>query len=513
MSSKLFSPKLFVLYFLFGQSNAFAVDIDCSFENKFNSTPIHSYKTLSLVSTIERASVRVICSDGSTANIPAEYARDYNKVLELRELFYAAMAEIGNDIDNASTPEDVRLKILALARAKAMDEIKLFAKMNGLEDVLNSRSPIRMRVIKYPGLLKKLEDLKGTNAEAVANNPFPLDPDWASFSLQTHLSETAVLELYLEDSKGNLHKFKTFDSQGIVGTPGPKLREGDFQIPEGEFAIDPPTAVSSRFISMGVKANPNNLSGRGTNIKIHGSGTSEGCIVLTNVGVSELAGYVGIGNRGKGGVSALITPFKMDREDYRNYTNKMDPETKRKWSREMKAHPDLSNDGNLDDFWHGLEVLNKKFENCLSPSQRDCVSRDQNKLPDDSSCLRHPAFRNSPQVSPAYKSLASKSNLVVTPKKPDSKPNTSSPSGSTSTSGGATVVAPKKPECPRGTTPRYRIDYIDMGQASSAGTYVITAKTDDEANARANKEHPHAVKLEVKAFCMKLGPSDGYYGD
>lgn len=509
MIANIFSSKLFIASFLLSTAVAFGSDIDCGSEKNSAPNSIYSLKATSLIRTVERASVRVFCSDGSTANIPVEFARDYNKVLESRELFYAAMAEIGNDIDNGATPEDVRLKILALARAKAMDEIKLFAKMNGLEDVLNSRSPIRMRIVKYPGLIKKIEDLKGSNAEVTANNPFPLDPDWASFSLQTHLSETAVLELYLEDSKGNLHKFKSFDSQGIVGTPGPKLREGDFQVPEGEFNIDPPTAVSKRFISMGVNANPNNHAGRGTNIKIHGSGTSEGCIVLTNVGVTELAGYVGIGNRGKGGVTALITPFKMDREDYRSYTNKMDPETKRKWSREMKSHPDLKNDGSIDDFWHGLEVLNKKFEKCLSPSQRDCVSRDQNNLPDDSSCLRHPAFRNLPEVSSAYRSLAAKSDLVVSPKKPDSKPEAKPNTGSTA----AVEVAPKKTDCPRGTTLRYRIDHIDMGQAASAGTYVITAKNDEEANARAKKEHPHAVKLEVKSFCMKLWPSDGYYGD
>ncbi len=471
--------------------------------NKF---PKFSIFNLQWFNQVQRISLRTLCDFPASDESTSGFQKQYDELSAAREKFYLAMSQIGNETDAGYTPVERRLEIDELAQKKAAAEIKLFAKLNGLENVLSIRSPIRIRVVKFPGLTKKIASINNEQTKKIAENPIPSSSDWANFSLQNKLPESAILELYLEDSEGHLHKFKTYNSQGIVGTPGPKLREGDFQVPEGEFALERPLLSSQRYISIGVDANPNRFQGRGSNIKIHGSGPSEGCIVLSNAAIAELSGYLNVAPRGKNGANVLITPFQMDKENYSLIAKGMNNVTARRWSNEMANHPELKSFGSLDSFWSDLERLNRKFENCRDKKERLCVSSDKS-LPDEKSCLRHPGFALKRYVSTTYLEFASRAEV----KKPQLQ--TLLPEPQKLHVPQAPAIAPPALICKRGSVLRWRVDYIDMGEGAAAGTYVIDVKNDEAAWARAKKEHVYAVKLNVKPFCMKLTSADGYYGD
>jgi len=104
------------------------------------------------------------------------------------------------------------------------------------------------------------------------------------------------MELWaLHDSNWTLIKKYPFTANS--GVLGPKLREGDKQIPEGIYQISAYNPNSSYHLSMKLNY-PNKFDlqhakseGRktpGTNIFIHGSNASVGCIALGNVAIEEL---------------------------------------------------------------------------------------------------------------------------------------------------------------------------------------------------------------------------------
>ena len=95
------------------------------------------------------------------------------------------------------------------------------------------------------------------------------------------LKEEQQIELWKHFPEGWLH-IKNFPFTGTTGEAGPKLREGDFQIPEGIYAIEYLNPNSHYHLSMKITY-PNSLDrkkgeidGRaylGGDIFIHGSKT------------------------------------------------------------------------------------------------------------------------------------------------------------------------------------------------------------------------------------------------
>ena len=79
----------------------------------------------------------------------------------------------------------------------------------------------------------------------------------------------------------------TFPVVGLSGTPGPKRREGDLQVPEGFYRVDRFNPRSRFYLSLGL-AYPNASDRRlasdpdrpGTDIFLHGGEGSRGCLAL-----------------------------------------------------------------------------------------------------------------------------------------------------------------------------------------------------------------------------------------
>lgn len=99
------------------------------------------------------------------------------------------------------------------------------------------------------------------------------------------------------------------------GTAGPKLREGDKQVPEGIYRIESLNPNSSYHLSMKLnypnafdlaRAEEDGRANPGTNIFIHGKSASVGCLAMDDSAIEEL--FVLVDRVGIENVSVLLMP-------------------------------------------------------------------------------------------------------------------------------------------------------------------------------------------------------------
>jgi murein L,D-transpeptidase YafK len=99
------------------------------------------------------------------------------------------------------------------------------------------------------------------------------------------------LEVWAGNSNQNFLKIKEFEICASSGKPGPKRKQGDWQVPEGFYFIKRFNPVSSYHLSLEVSypnasdrilAKSNNLGG---DIMIHGACITIGCLPMTNEGI------------------------------------------------------------------------------------------------------------------------------------------------------------------------------------------------------------------------------------
>ena len=106
-----------------------------------------------------------------------------------------------------------------------------------------------------------------------------------------------VLEVHAGDGPGALRKVTTYPILGASGGLGPKLREGDRQVPEGMYSIAELNPNSRHEIALKLNY-PNAFDlkqaakdGRqfsGSHIMIHGSDTSIGCLAMGDEVAADL---------------------------------------------------------------------------------------------------------------------------------------------------------------------------------------------------------------------------------
>ena len=114
------------------------------------------------------------------------------------------------------------------------------------------------------------------------------------------------------------NKPRVYPMTAFSGTLGPKLREGDRQIPEGIYGIEYLNANSSFYLSLKVsypnasdrsRAKADGRANLGGDIMIHGKDVTIGCIPIGDDAIEDvfyLANAVGIRN-----VSVIIAPYDM----------------------------------------------------------------------------------------------------------------------------------------------------------------------------------------------------------
>ncbi|MES9898488.1 MAG: L,D-transpeptidase family protein [Sedimenticola sp.] len=126
--------------------------------------------------------------------------------------------------------------------------------------------------------------------------------------------DTRQLELWARDDEDWVH-IKDYRIKGISGRPGPKLQEGDRQVPEGRYRIELLNPNSAFHLSLKLnypnafdrgKALQEGRSNLGGDIFIHGDRVSKGCLAMGNSAVEEL--FVLTAMLGMENVSVLISP-------------------------------------------------------------------------------------------------------------------------------------------------------------------------------------------------------------
>ena len=135
--------------------------------------------------------------------------------------------------------------------------------------------------------------------------------------------DTALLEVYSRANEASPWKrVLSYPILGMSGTQGPKLRQGDMQVPEGLYQaefLNP----NSRF-HLSIKLNyPNafdlmqaNAEGRtnlGSDIMIHGTAASIGCLAMGNQAAEDL--FILAALSGKERVNIVVAPTDFRRTE------------------------------------------------------------------------------------------------------------------------------------------------------------------------------------------------------
>ncbi|MCK9605575.1 MAG: L,D-transpeptidase family protein [Methylomonas sp.] len=128
------------------------------------------------------------------------------------------------------------------------------------------------------------------------------------------LKQEMKLELWARDS-GEFQFIRNYDVQAASGVSGPKLRQGDKQVPEGIYRIEGLNPNSHYHLSMKINY-PNEFDlfhawqeGRskpGSDIFIHGDAVSIGCLAMGDEAIEEL--FVLTAQVGAENVKVVIAP-------------------------------------------------------------------------------------------------------------------------------------------------------------------------------------------------------------
>lgn len=108
-----------------------------------------------------------------------------------------------------------------------------------------------------------------------------------------------ILEVYTGSGDSPLRLVHRYKIHGASGTEGPKLREGDHQVPEGGYSIELLNPNSKFHLSLRVnypsaqdllraKADGRDLTTLGGDIMLHGGSASAGCLAMGDPAIEEI---------------------------------------------------------------------------------------------------------------------------------------------------------------------------------------------------------------------------------
>lgn len=133
--------------------------------------------------------------------------------------------------------------------------------------------------------------------------------------------EEKILELWAKDD-GNYKLIYEYKIKKASGKPGPKLREGDLQVPEGIYKVLYLNPESQFYLSFKLdypnsydrqKAEMEGRTSLGDDIFIHGKEVSVGCLAMGDEAIEDL--FVLVGRVGIENVAVVISPNRTLRKD------------------------------------------------------------------------------------------------------------------------------------------------------------------------------------------------------
>lgn len=154
-----------------------------------------------------------------------------------------------------------------------------------------------------------------------------------------------VLEVFVKDhAKTHFQIFKKYKFTATTGQLGPKFKEGDRQIPEGHYFINRFNPKSKFHLSLGLNY-PNEEDKKradkdqpGSDIFIHGSNQTVGCIPIGNEKIREL--YLlcdWAKSKGQIHIPVEIYPFEMSKKNINKFSKKF-PQHRSFWEKLLASN-------------------------------------------------------------------------------------------------------------------------------------------------------------------------------
>lgn len=172
--------------------------------------------------------------------------------------------------------------------------------------------------------------------------------------------ESSQLEVWIENQHRKFTLFKTYDICTFSGDLGPKLKQGDWQSPEGFYFVKPNQLNPwSRFhlsFNLGYPNSYDRAHGRtGSALMVHGNCVSIGCYAMTDKYIDEIYALVNAAlENGQPYFRVHSFPFKLT-------TNRLEKEKNSRWYsfwQNLKEGYDYFEKNSIPP---NVEVLNRKY--------------------------------------------------------------------------------------------------------------------------------------------------------
>ena len=197
------------------------------------------------------------------------------------------------------------VRTLALFMGSAFRE-DLDKKLASLRSAVEERESVRSRLRQYGAAVH--ERLCPAFEEARVSYP-------PASVLLVGLKQERVLDVYARGKGQDLVFICRYPVLGVSGAAGPKLREGDRQVPEGVYTLDELNPNSRFHLSLRVgypnafdraRAKEDGRLGLGGDIMIHGGSSSAGCLAIGDKAVEEL--FVLVADCGLANARLVLSP-------------------------------------------------------------------------------------------------------------------------------------------------------------------------------------------------------------
>lgn len=136
------------------------------------------------------------------------------------------------------------------------------------------------------------------------------------------LKQEKILEVYAQSGTNRLRLIRTYPILAASGVAGPKLREGDRQVPEGIYAIESLNPNSRYHLSLRVnypnafdreQARQEQRTNLGGDIMIHGKAASIGCLAMGDEAAEDL--FVLAADTGLENIKVILAPLDLRKHD------------------------------------------------------------------------------------------------------------------------------------------------------------------------------------------------------
>ncbi|MBN2802787.1 MAG: hypothetical protein JXR91_06810 [Deltaproteobacteria bacterium] len=136
------------------------------------------------------------------------------------------------------------------------------------------------------------------------------------------LKKEKRLEVWVSDNSSNYIFLKNYPILAASGTLGPKLKEGDNQVPEGIYQVESLNPNSLFHLALRLnypnsfdkqQAKKDNRTQLGSDIMIHGSNVSVGCLAIGDIAAEEL--FVLSAETGIENIKIILTPIDFRKKE------------------------------------------------------------------------------------------------------------------------------------------------------------------------------------------------------